>query len=300
MTASQRLSRPSRIAMWVGLGLGLAFVVVFGVVPTLANVVVSFTDYSGVSGIPASFIGVTNYTTLFTTQRPALLSSVLDTVYFVVGVTVVQNAVAMLFAHRLRKDSRHATLLRILVFAPLVLGVTVVGIVWLLFFEPASGPGSAIFGAFGVHSAFFGSNATAMPLLIAAQVWYDVGFTTVIFIGGLNAIPREIYEAASLDGVTTWRRFTAITWPLMAPVVSVTILLTVITSSTTFNLIYILTDGQFGTNTLGILAFNTAFGSSTGDLGQGAAVSTVLLVLTVLVAVPLAGLLQYRERRLLG
>ena len=85
---------------------------------------------------------------------------------------------------------------------------------------------------------------------------------------------------------------------MMAPFVTVNVLFAVIGSLTTYNLIYILTDGQFGTNTLGMLAFNSAFGS-TADLGLGAAVTVVLLVLAVCIAVPLALLLRYRERRLL-
>lgn len=129
-------------------------------------------------------------------------------------------------------------------------------------------------------------------------MWQNLGFTMVVFIGGLKTIQREIYEAANLDGVTPWRRFTSITWPLMAPAVTVNVLLAVIGSLTTYNLIYILTDGQFGTNTLGIFAFNMAFGQ-TQDLGLGAAVSTILLVLGVLVALPLATFLRFRERGIL-
>ena len=100
-----------------------------------------------------------------------------------------------------------------------------------------------------------------------------------------------------LDGVSSWQRFTQVTWPLMAPAVTVNVLFAVIGSLTTYNLIYILTDGQFGTNTLGMLAFNTAFGQ-TADLGLGAAVTIALLVVAIFVAIPLAALLRSRERRL--
>jgi len=285
--------------MWGGLGVGMAFYVLFGMVPAGANLLVSFTNYSGLPGSPTSWAGLTNYADLFTSEWQGLFSSLIDTVIFVVGVTVVQNTVAMLLAHRLQGDSRTATLLRMLAFFPIVLGVTVVGIVWLLLFDPESSPAESLFHAFGLNSAFFGSNFAAMPLVIIVQVWQNLGFTMVVFIGSLKAIPRSIYEAASLDGVTPWRRFTAITWPMMAPAVTVNVLFAVIGSLTTYNLIYILTDGQFNTNTLGILAFNSAFGSS-ADLGLGAAVTIVLLVVAVALAVPLALLLRARERRLLA
>jgi raffinose/stachyose/melibiose transport system permease protein len=283
--------------MWGGLAVGVAFYVLFGIVPALANLLVSFTDYSGLPGSPTSWTGLSNYTVLFTAQRPALISSAIDTVYFVVGVTVVQNVIALLLAHRLQADNKTATVLRVLTFFPIVLGVTVVGIIWLLLFDPLSSPAQATLGLFGLHSAFFGSNNLAMPLVIIVQVWQNLGFTMVVFIGSLKTIPRSIYEAASLDGVTKWRRFSAITWPMMAPAVTVNVLFAVIGSLTTYNLIYILTDGQFGTNTLGILAFNSAFGGSP-DLGLGAAVTILLLVVAVCLAVPLALFLRARERRL--
>ena len=284
--------------MWGGIGLGLAFYVLFGIVPTAANVLISFTNYSGFPGSPTSFVGFANYTALFTSQAPGFTASLLDTLYFVVGVTVVQNALAMALAHRLQQDSKTASLLRILAFFPIVLGVTVVGIIWLLLFDPVSSPAETIFGSLGIHSGFFGSNNVAMPLVIIVQVWQNLGFTMAVYIGGLKTIPQSLYEAAALDGVTSWQRFKTVTWPLMAPAATVNILFAVIGSLTTYNLIYILTDGQFGTNTLGMLAFNAAFGQ-TADLGLGAAVTVALLVVAVAVGIPLAAFLRLRERRIL-
>jgi raffinose/stachyose/melibiose transport system permease protein len=292
------MSRPSRAAMLAGLFLALAVFLLFGIIPALANVVISLTDYSGLAGASTSFTGFSNYVTLFTTQWPGLKGSLGDSLYFVVGVTVVQNAIGLVLAHRLAGTSRTATLLRITVFLPIVLGVTVVGIVWLLIFDPQSGPAQSVLGHLGVHSAFFGSGSMAMPLTILVQVWQNLGFTMIVFIGGLKAIPAEIFEASGIDGAAGWRRFRSMTWPLLAPVVTANITFALIGSLTTYNLIYILTDGQFGTNTLGILAFNTAFGN-TADLGLGAAMSVFLLLLAIIVALPLVALLQRRERRLL-
>lgn len=292
------LSTSSRLWMWGGLSLGLAFYVLFGIVPAVANLVISLTNYSGLPGSPTSFTGISNYTALFTSQAPGFVGSIIDTLIFVVGVTVVQNVLAMSLAHRLQGDSRTASVLRVLAFFPIVLGVTVVGIVWLLLFDPLSSPAQAAFGAFGIHSAFFGSNNVAMPLVIIVQVWQNLGFTMAVYIGSLKTIPQSIYEAAMLDGVSPWQRFRSITWPMMAPAVTVNVLFAVIGSLTTYNLIYILTDGQFNTNTLGMLAFNSAFGTN-ADLGLGAAVTIILLLVAVATAVPLAAFLRWRERRLL-
>ena len=284
--------------MWGGIAIGVVFFGLFGVVPVAANVLVSFTNYSGLAGSPTSLVGLSNYRQLLTTQRPGFISSLSATAIFVLGVTVVQNVLGLAIAHRLQREGRINTLLRMLAFTPVVLGVTIVGLTWLLLFSPSDSPAAYVFGAFGIHSAFFGSNTAAMPLLILVLVWEALGFTMIVFIGGLRTIPRDLYEAAEVDGVTSWRRFTAITWPLLAPTVTVNVLFAVIGTLTTYNIIYVLTDGQFGTNTLGMLAFNSAFGAS-ADLGFGSAVTTVLLVVTVVVALPLAAFLRYRARRLL-
>ena len=297
--AARLLSLPSRLWMWAGIALALAFFVLFGIVPTVANLVISFTNYSGLAGTPTSFTGFSNYSQLFTSQGPGFTSSIIDTLIFVVGVTVVQNVIGIALAHRLVDDTKMASGLRILAFFPIVLGVTVIGIVWLLLFDPFSSPAASLSGLFGVHPGFFGSNSWAMPLVITVQVWQNLGFTMAVYIGALKTIPSSIYEAAQLDGVSSWQRFTQVTWPLMAPAVTVNVLFAVIGSLTTYNLIYILTDGQFGTNTLGMLAFNDAFGQ-TADLGLGAAVTIALFVVAVFVAIPLAALFRSRERRLLA
>jgi raffinose/stachyose/melibiose transport system permease protein len=219
------------------------------------------------------------------------------TVIFVSAVTFFQNAFALLIAHRLVREGKLESLLRVLVFLPIVLGVTIVGLIWILIFDPSGGPAASLFGAIGIHSAFFGSSGAALPLVIGVQVWQNTGFSTLVFIGGLKAISPEIYEAASLDGIGRWQRLRRITFPLLAPSVTVNVLLAVVGAFTTYNLIYVLTDGLYNTNTLGMLAFTSAFGTS-ANLGLGAAVSIVLFAMTLVVAVPLMLWLRGRQRRL--
>jgi raffinose/stachyose/melibiose transport system permease protein len=285
--------------MWFGLILSLTVYVLFGIVPVLGNFVISLTNYSGLAGSSVQFTGVSNYTQMFTTDLPGFLPGLKATLIFVVGVTVVQNVLALMLSHRLIGEGRTTSLLRVLVFLPVVLGVTVVGLAWILIFNPQEGPGASILSLFGTQSAFFGSSSAAMPLVIFVQVWQHVGFSTLVFIGGLRSINPEIYEAAVVDGVNSWQRLRRITLPLLTSSVSVNILLSVVGTFTTYNLIYVLTDGQNGTNTLGMLAFNSAFGTS-ADLGYGAAVSVALFVLTLATALPLLWWLRRRDRRLLG
>jgi raffinose/stachyose/melibiose transport system permease protein len=113
---------------------------------------------------------------------------------------------------------------------PIALGVTIIGLIWILFFNPQQGQAASLFGAFGVHSAFFGADNWAMPLVIFVQIWQNAGFSTLVFIGGLRAINPSIYEAAEIDGITGWQRLRRITFPLLAPSVTVNVLLAVVGS----------------------------------------------------------------------
>jgi raffinose/stachyose/melibiose transport system permease protein len=296
-SAARLLGRGSKITMWAGLLLGVGFYVVFAIAPSVGNLLVSLTNYSGLAGSSTAFTGLSNYLAIGTTESPGFITGLEATAVFVVGVTVLQNGFALLLAHRLQGEGRFDAFLRVLVFLPIVLGVTVAGLIWILIFNPDQGPASALLGAFGIHSAFFGSSTWAMPLVIGVQVWQNLGFSTLVFVGALKAINPEIYQAASIDGIGPWQRLRRITFPLLAPAVTVNVLLATVGSFTTYNLIYVLTDGQNGTDTLGMLSFNSAFGTS-ANLGYGAAVSMVLFILTLLVALPLVAWLRRRERRL--
>ena len=286
--------------MWLGLLLGLAVYALFGLVPMVGNVIISFTDYTALRGAPVHNIGWANYASMFSSNAPGFDQGVLATVVFVLEVTIGQNALALLLAHRLSGSGKAAAVGRMLVFLPIALGVTVVGLLWILIFNPQQGPAEAFLGAFGVHSAFFGADNWAMVLVIFVQIWQNAGFSTLVFIGGLRAIDPQIYEAASVEGTGAWPRLRRITFPLLAPAVTANVLLAVVGAFTTYNLIYVLTDGQYGTQTLGMLAFNAAFGTFQANLGYGAAVSVVLFVMTLIVALPLMVALRLRERRLLG
>jgi len=292
------LSASSRTVMWAGLLLGLCVYAAFGLAPAALNVLFSFTSYSLYPGAPVSWAGLQNYTTMFTSELPGVEPALVATAVFVVAVTVLQNVIALAVAHRLVGDSRWNGFLRLLVFLPIVLGVTIVGSIWLIIFNPTQSPAASLWGLFGANSAFFGSDSLAMPLVIGVQVWQNIGFTAFVFIGALKAINPDIYQAAALDGVSRWTRLRRITWPLLAPAVTVNVLLAVVGSATLYSLIYVLTSGDHGTMTLGMLSFNEAF--TNADLGFGAALATMLFAITLIVAVPLMVYLRGRERRLLA
>lgn len=276
---------------------GLLVYILFGVVPSIMTTVISLMNYTDIAGVSGYFVGLHNYIRIFNAESIGILASIRDTLIFAVGVTVVQNVLGIAMAAALRdKRMPGFKFFRALVFLPAVLGVTVIGLVWALIFNPAGGPAANVLRDFGITSAFLGSSHWALPIVIGVQIWSSLGFTTVVYLAGMNAITPELYEAVALDGGARsgWQVFRGITFPLMAPSVTVNVLLAAVGSLNVYDLIYVLTDGLYHTNTLGMFMFNTAFQGS-GNLGLAAAISVIEFVLTLIVAIPLQRYLRSRE-----
>lgn len=282
-----------RLLVYLTMIPGVLVFLAFGIVPSAASLVLSFTDYLAIPGVPTHFVGLANYINLFINNFEGLRQSIVDTLIFAGAVTIVQNLLGLWMAYSLSKKFPAVNFFRTLVFLPAVLGVTVIGLMWSLLLTPSGGPASAILGVFGTSSAFFGSNTWALPLVIFVQIWANLGFTTVVYIAGINSVPRDFHEAARIDGASPWTTFWRVTFPMIAPATTVNLTLAAAGSLRTYDLIYVLTDGVHNTNTLGMYMFNTAFQGS-GNLGLGAAISIIQFVITIIVVF---GLQRYLTRR---
>lgn len=284
----------NRIMLYLGMLPGILVYTLFGLIPSVATAFISLTNYSGIPGVPYQFIGFQNYVQAFVLDSAGMLGSLHDTIVFCVSVTVIQNGVAILLAYLFTKRYPGRAIFRSLIFMPAVLGVTVIGLVWSLLLDPSGGPAASLWNLFGANSAFLGSDRLAMPLVIFIQVWANLGFTTIVYLAGMNTVPKELYEAARMDGASEWRSFWSITYPMIASSTTVSVLLAVVGSLNTYDLIYVLTDGLYHTNTLGMFMFNTAF-QGASDLGLAATINMIGFILTLIVALPLQKYLRKRE-----
>jgi raffinose/stachyose/melibiose transport system permease protein len=283
------------------------FYLVFTLGPSLATAFFSFTDISGVYNAPWHFVGWQNYVEFLT--GPAASDdwdAFRRTLVFCASVTLIQNSLALGVALLLNTRLRGRLIVRALVFLPTILGATVIGLIWTLFFNPIEGPAQQFLALFGQQSSFFGDYTLAFPLVIAAQIWGSIGVSVVIFLAGLQTIPRELLEAAQIDGASGWHSFRFVTYPLLAGSVTINILLAVIGSLQTYQIIYVLTNGQFNTSVLGLVVFQSAFqtsggnGTGSGSLrqGYGASVAMIQFVLVLIVALILRFYLRRREVQL--
>ncbi|MCL2552672.1 MAG: sugar ABC transporter permease [Actinomycetia bacterium] len=286
--------RTRRFIPWASIAIPGAGWLLFGLYPSLATIGYSFTRYSGLPGTPLNFCGMCNYHAAFTSLSDQLWSAVRVTLIYVVGVTVLQNAIGLGLALLLNRSGRSYTFYRALIFMPQIFSVTVVGAVFALMLDPYSGPAEkVVHGLFGTDSAFLGSSSLALPLVMLVNVWMFSGYSMLIYIAGLRNIPASVYEAAAMDGAGRFRTFRHVTWPLLASATTVNVFLTAMGTLGEYALILVLTGGNFGTKTLGLYMFQSAFGADS-QLGYGSMLAMLQFVLTVVIG---GGLLYTLRRR---
>jgi raffinose/stachyose/melibiose transport system permease protein len=294
-----------RKGLRISVGAGATVLAVFALVPAVAVFVISFTDIRGLPGIPIQFVGFENYERFFSAAKLGYnLNALQNTLVYAVASTVVINVFALGIAVLLNGRLRGRTFTRALVFLPTILGVTVIGLIWSLFFNPSAGPAATIWSWFGADSAFFGDPALALSLVIFVQIWAGLGVAVVIYLAGLQAIPEELYEAAALDGADGWKRLRLVTIPLLAPSVTANVLLAIVGSLQSYQLAYVLTGpNNPATQLLSLAIFAQAFGgSTTSGMGQSqgyaATISVIQFFIVGIASLLVMWYLRRREARL--
>jgi raffinose/stachyose/melibiose transport system permease protein len=296
---------PRRSPVRISFGIGLAILTVFGLVPAVGVLVVSFTDLRGLPYLPVNWVGIDNYVTFFSPSKwPDSLNALQNTIIFALASTVVQIVAALGIALLLNRPLRGRNFYRAVVFMPTVLGVTVTGLVWSLMFNVSGGPAKSVFALFGAHSAFFGDPHLALSLVILVQIWMVVGVSVIIFLAGLQAVPEELYEAAAIDGATAWKRFHWVTVPMLAPSITANVLLGIVNALQSYQLTFVLTGpNNHSTQVLSLLVYVQGFGGASGTTlsqsqGYASAVSMVQFVLVAVVSLIALVILRRREAKL--
>ena len=279
----------------------LVIFLLFQVIPSIATVVFSFTDITRTGYREVKFVGLDNYLEFFrrATFRDKGIA-IKNSIVFTVVVVVLQNTIGLIVALVLNKHWKGRSFFRATIFLPIILGITVNALIWRLMFNPLDGPVQSVLrGVFNTESLFFGSPTLAFPLIIFVQIWSNLGYSAVIFLAGLQAIPEALYEAASIDGVGNWGKFRHVTFPLIAQAVTVNVLLAIIGALRSFDTIYVTTNGQFDTQTMAFYMFNQAFQSAGsaggGRLGFASSVATILFLFILVVASSTQWYLRKRE-----
>jgi len=237
--------------------------------------------------IPAHpFVGFSNYLRLL--SDPNFWNSLEVTLYFAfVGVTT-EVTLALLIALFLNQRFRGQMILRTILLLPWAVPWVVNGIIWKWIYNPRFGALNALLQQLGIiksYQVWLGKPFLALNMMILADVWKETPFIAVMLLAGLQALPKELYEAAMVEGASAWRRFWSITLPLIRPVLFVALILRAIWSLKTFDLVFTLTQGgpSGGTSLLNYYIYTTSF--SRLDFGYGSALSVVFVFLILIITI---------------
>jgi multiple sugar transport system permease protein len=273
----------------------LALIAVFLFLPMAASLLLSFTDFDiyALGRLDRlRFIGLENYRRLL--NDPMFWTALKNTLYFVIVggplSVLVSLSAALLVNHRL---TRFQGWFRTLLFLPVVTTLVAVAVVWRYLYHPRHGFLNYVLGWVGLPPIdWLGDTDWAMPAIILMAVWKNFGFNMVVFIAGLQSIPRRLYEAAEIDGADGWAQFRYITLPMLAPTFLFVTVITLIGSFQLFAEPYVMTQGGPADSTLSVALLMFQEGFRWWNLGYAAAVAFVLFLII------LAGtLLQARLRR---
>lgn len=259
------------------IGLGL-----FTFLPILASVVLAFFSWDIIT--PPRFVGLENFAEI--ASDPTIRVSFLNTIGFVVVAVTLQLAVALVLAVLVntRMPGLLKSFFRSVLFFPLVLSAASVSIIMGYLFNENFGLVNHVLNLLGMADVpWLTSTRGAMVVVILVYVWQNFGFSFLLFLGGLSSIPKEVYEAAQVDGATGWKQFWRITFPLVSPTTLVASVMAIISALQIFDQPYVLTRGGPGdsTRTAVMVIYESAFKQL--QFGRASAIGIVLTVVIMLV-----------------
>ena len=259
------------------IGLGL-----FTFLPILASVVLAFFSWDIIT--PPRFVGLENFVDI--AADPTIRVSFLNTIGFVVVAVTLQLAVALVLAVLVntRMPGLLKSFFRSVLFFPLVLSAASVSIIMGYLFNENFGLVNHVLNLLGMADVpWLTSTHGAMIVVVLVYVWQNFGFSFLLFLGGLSSIPKEVYEAAQVDGATGWKQFWRITFPLVSPTTLVASVMAIISALQIFDQPYVLTRGGPGdsTRTAVMVIYESAFKQL--EFGRASAIGIVLTVVIMLV-----------------
>ncbi len=273
-------------------------ILVLSVAPLLYGIVLAGTDAQAGRTAATQWTGLVNFGDLL--HDTLFWESFRIGLLWALGVTVPQFLLALGLALLLNQDLRLRWLARALAIVPWAMPEVVVGIMWRLVYNPDAGVLNETLHrlGFGAGHDWLAGLGTALPAVMAVGVWSGMPQTTVTLLAGLSHTPRELHEAAAMDGAGAWRRFTTVTWPALRPIALAISSLNFIWNFNSFALVYVLTGGGPGGRTRlpMLFAYDEAF--RYGQFGYAAAMGCVMVaVISVILACYLAGRLRGGDER---
>ena len=255
---------------------------IFTFVPIVFSLLLSFCEWN--SGGEIKFIGLDNFIRMFSKDNSFWIA-LKTTIYYTVVTVPVTLALALFLAILMNKPLKGRVFFRSVLFFPYVASLVAIAVVWMALFNPDRGPVNSILMAIGIENPprWAASTTWAMPTIIGLTVWKGMGYYMIVYLAALQGVSRDLYEAASLDGATRWQQFVNITWPCVTPTTFYILMMLIVATFKSYDIMYITTQGGPGeaTKVLAYHIYNTAFVSS--QFGYASAIAMILLAMIVVI-----------------
>lgn len=262
--------------------------------PALRGMYLSFTEYDMLRD--PVWIGFDNYVKIF--QDPIFFNSIWVTLEYVLLNIGIQTVLALLIAVLLHRFTR-SIVIRGIILLPYLIANVIVALVWYWLCDYNLGLINSVLDGLGLQKmGFFGNETLAMPTIALVNVWRNVGYTALLIFAGLVAIPRDVYEAAEVDGAGEWRIFRSVTLPLLRPVLAFVLVVTVVGSFQIYDTIAVTTEGGpvHATRAINVYIFQQAFEQR--NFGYASALAVILMIFLAFIAIAQNKMLKANENDL--
>ncbi|MBB3462891.1 carbohydrate ABC transporter permease [Rhizobium sp. BK377] len=265
----------------------LAIYAVFALYPMLNVVILSFQKWNGLD-TNRQFVGMANYSAIFT-RDPVFWVAFRNTVIWTLMSLIFPPLVGLLLALSLNQKIFGRNGLRAIFYLPVIIAPIAVATMWKWMYDPFFGLFAQLLTSWGMQGwikDWLGNKDIALYSVFVAYLWQTVGFSMVLFLAGLQNVSQTLVEAARIDGAGRWAVFKHVTLPALRPTITIVLVLSIISSLKAFDIVYGLTGGgpAQSTQMLALWAFTQAM--QIFDFGRGAAISVVLLLITMAVVIP--------------
>ncbi len=262
----------------------LALLILFTIIPAANMVIYSFQKRDQL-GVSVEWVGWDNYVRLFTDE--SYFKTFVNSIYYLFG-SFIQLSLALFIATLLCSKIRFANLFKGVMFFPYLMNGVAVSLIFRRFFQKGDGITNtegtlnSIIEMFGGEPIKWLSDPNIVNFcLVFVSIWRYIGFDIIMFIGAIQSISPEIYEAADLDGANSWQRFWYIIFPSIKPIVALQMILAIKGAASVFEIPYIITGGRSGTNTFVIKTIETAFQYQKVGLASAMAIALLVIILIV-------------------
>jgi multiple sugar transport system permease protein len=266
---------------WIFIGPVILGIAAFQLVPIALSIFASLTDWDGLNS--PEVVGLENYRKLIA-EDPYFRKTVRNTLFFVAGHIPLTMGIALALALLCNSRMRGIALFRTAYFMPSVSNVVAVSVVWFWFFQPQDGVLNGLLSTIGIDGpAWLSDIKWAMPAVIVVSVWQGVGYPMIILLAGLQGIPESLYDAAKMDGSTSFQRFRDITLPLLTPSLFFLLITQFISSFQVFGIIFVMTQGGPANATSVYIYYLYQNAFAFGRMGYASAMAWLLFAAIALV-----------------